>query len=261
MKKSTSGKPIWSETKTFIFASLWFQPLQISKKPDYQWKITFLTNVFSVDIYLSYLPHSDVYFVTCLPQSNRKLFQVQKTFSNHCTSRLLQQSSSSSEWNPNWWWENIFQHNQLPSIPGSIFQSFFSSVIRSRSLRFYYKHPANPSFQPKSFAGHITWTEQYWCWKFQEWSPWSHQTEFDISYETEILPNHDFFPLLDTSAILTTPHTKLQFTFPHWNSMLITTSLQKRTRCKSVMNLPIVFLLTPQLFHVRISLNWCLSSL
>ena len=45
----------------------------------------------------SYPSDSDVYIITCLAQSCRRIFTYQQTNSKNCTSGLLQQGSSSSE--------------------------------------------------------------------------------------------------------------------------------------------------------------------
>ena len=64
---------------------------------------------------------------------------------------------------------------------------------------------------------------------------------------------------MDVSAILETSRTNLQFTIPHWKSMLMINSLQKNDTLKIKYALLINFLVTLQLFHKKIPSQWCLT--
>ena len=64
-------------------------------------------------------------------------------------------------------------------------------------------------------------------------------------------------PLTHFSAILKNSRRNLQLFIHDWNLMLMMNFLQKTLHWKSLMHLLSIFLLTLQLFHKKIPLQWC----
>ena len=152
------------------------------------------------------------------------------------------------------------QHNQLPSIPCAFIQTIFSSINWPNWRWFYHQHPIILFFWTKI----ICWT--HFMNRIIQKLKRSRLKSILSSIEPGWI-NHLKLkvpetiisqPLMDISVILKTSHTDLQLTIPQWKLVLMIISLQKMTRCKSIMHRLFIFLLTLQLFVVKILLLWCL---
>ena len=157
-------------------------------------KTFFLTHKLCWDIYLLNRPHSDLTSSPASHDQTAKSSKFKRQIYITSFSVLHNNALQALKETPEVCEKNIFQHNQLPSLPYSFIQNLFSSInslTLMNWLWFFNQHPVISSVRLKTVSDIFHKHQRTDAEKFKnEFINVFIQTDFDISSAKEISMNH-----------------------------------------------------------------------